>query len=131
MDKRRRKDGFTLVEMLVVLVIMALLAAVTIPSMTGFIKDTKKKAELSEARVVYMAAQAAISDYAAMYDEDAPAELASDTNHPIIIQMNQLINSDATGSYRVITNGHNKVTSIVYFGNHGTLTITESGVSVE
>lgn len=130
MKKLNTKDGFTLVEMLAVLVIMALLAAATIPSMTGFIRDTKRKAELSEARVVYIAAQAAVSEYAAMNEDAVPGELSSDSNHPIITSMNSLINNDATGSYRITVNTDNRVTRVEYQGTHGTIVINESGVEL-
>ncbi|MBC3889252.1 prepilin-type N-terminal cleavage/methylation domain-containing protein [Acetobacterium paludosum] len=55
---RKDKKGFTLVEIIVVLVILAILAAFTIPSMLGFVGDAKKKAAISEQREVYIAAQA-------------------------------------------------------------------------
>lgn len=43
MNKINNKKGFTLVELLVVLVILAILAAAVIPSMFGFIDESKKK----------------------------------------------------------------------------------------
>ena len=61
--KRRLKNslqsrsGFTLVELIVVLVILAILAAFTIPAMLGFVEDAKGKAAIAEAREVYVAAQ--------------------------------------------------------------------------
>lgn len=50
-DKRRR-GGFTLVEVLVVMVILAILAAVTIPTFTGYIDKAREEVYLSEARLV-------------------------------------------------------------------------------
>ena len=54
---KRNEDGFTLVEMLAVLVIIAVLAAVAVPSMSGFIKDAQKKSYTVQARAVLVEAQ--------------------------------------------------------------------------
>lgn len=59
---REKRDGFTLIEVLAVLVIIAILAAVAIPTMSGFITDAKKKSYTLQARNVYVAAQAAALD---------------------------------------------------------------------
>ena len=44
------KKGFTLVEIIVVLVILAILAAILIPSMVGYIDKANKKTAVVEAR---------------------------------------------------------------------------------
>ena len=54
---REDRNGFTLVEVLAVLVIIAILAAVAIPTMSGFISDARKKSYTSQARNVYVAAR--------------------------------------------------------------------------
>ncbi|MEA4807046.1 prepilin-type N-terminal cleavage/methylation domain-containing protein [Acetobacterium wieringae] len=59
------KKGFTLVEIIVVLVVLAILAAFTIPTMLGFVADAKGKAYIAEAREVYVAAQAVATEYSA------------------------------------------------------------------
>lgn len=55
----RRDDtgGFTLIETLAVLVIIAILASAFIPVMSGFIEDARKKAYVSEAYLVRTAVQ--------------------------------------------------------------------------
>lgn len=42
MPKNNKKRGFTLVELIVVLVILAVLAALLIPSPTGYIDKARK-----------------------------------------------------------------------------------------
>lgn len=58
-----QEKGFTLVEIIVVLVILAILAAFTIPAMLGFVENAKAKAYIAEAREVYVAAQAVATEY--------------------------------------------------------------------
>lgn len=58
MDRIRRmknKKGFTLVEILVVLAIMAILVAVAVPSIMGAVGDAQEKTSMSNARAAYIA----------------------------------------------------------------------------
>lgn len=71
--KKLSKDnkGFTLVEMIVVLVILAILAAILIPGLLGYIDDAKQKKLEIHGKAVYTAAQAVASkNYA---KSDAPS----------------------------------------------------------
>lgn len=61
-DKLKKNRGFTLVEIIVVLVVLAILASFTIPTMLGFVEDAKAKAYIAEAREVYVAAQATATE---------------------------------------------------------------------
>jgi len=59
----KNRKGFTLIEMIVVLIIIAILIVATVPAMMGFIRDARERANYSEARVVYVAAQAVVTEY--------------------------------------------------------------------
>lgn len=52
------KRGYTLVELMVVVTIMAILAAASMPVFNGYIKKAKASEHLAECRAVYMAAEA-------------------------------------------------------------------------
>ncbi len=53
----KKKKGFTLVEVIIVLVILAILAAILIPSLIGYIDKASEKASITECRNFVVAAQ--------------------------------------------------------------------------
>ena len=57
-DHRIFQQGFTLVELIVVLVILAILAAMLVPALTGYIRRARQEKEFQAASTVYAAAQA-------------------------------------------------------------------------
>lgn len=58
----KKKKGFTLIELIVVLVIMAILAAAAIPTMMGYVDKARASQHLAEGRSVYVAATAACTE---------------------------------------------------------------------
>jgi type IV pilus assembly protein PilA len=70
MLKRSRENGFTLIELMIVVAIIGILAAVAIPAFMGYIKKSKSgearqmlNKMYTEARVYYMEDQGKKSDY--------------------------------------------------------------------
>lgn len=61
MKKKKNRKGFSLVELIVVLVIMAILAAALVPTLIGYIKQTRQSNAKNEAASVVSAAQTVAS----------------------------------------------------------------------
>jgi prepilin-type N-terminal cleavage/methylation domain-containing protein len=62
--KIKNKKGFTLIEIIVVLVILAILVAIAIPTMFGYIEEARAAEFAQEARIGYLAAQWVVSESA-------------------------------------------------------------------
>ncbi len=76
MQKKRRiflkqNKGFTLVELIVVLVILAILAAILVPNLLGFIDKAKSGQVLIDAKYAYQDAQAVLTDFYGKYPDMA------------------------------------------------------------
>ena len=83
----KNKKGFTLVEVIVVLVIIAILAALLIPALTGYIDKANEEAAIAECRSAVMAAQTLLSEKYAASAAGATIVFAAtaDANNPTIL----------------------------------------------
>ena len=74
--KLQSKNGFTLVELIVVIVIMGILTAALVPTVTGYVGDAQDKVEASNLRMVEQAALLYLTDWdRSGGEEDALEEL--------------------------------------------------------
>lgn len=117
---KKGQDGFTLVEVLTVMVIIAILSAVSIPSMKGFIDDAKRKTYLTEARSVYAACQTAASE---LY---AGSDLVD--KEDVTVLARELLSGELSSELFELELNQAKVESITYYPkNSASITIRING----
>lgn len=72
---RNRKQGFTLIELIVVIAIIGVLAAILVPSIMGYVKKSKRTADISCAKAIYDGVTSVLVD-----NEDVSASFANNQN---------------------------------------------------
>lgn len=55
---KKSKKGFTLIEMIIVIAIIAVLLLIMVPTMNGFVKTAQNEKDLANARSLYTSAKA-------------------------------------------------------------------------
>ena len=126
---KNNKKGFTLVELIVVLVILAIMLAILVPTLTGYIDKANELSSKAEARQLYIAAQAVVSE---TYGTGTPVGDATWTNGTNtgagakVLPLSELTAADYT-SWSV-TIDDNKVTSLTYVDNDGYTATFTGGV---
>ena len=78
--KKSNKKGFTLIELVVVIAIIGVLAAILVPSMLGYVKKSRLKTANSNAKTAYNAVSGWITD---MNTSGTPVALTSITGSNI------------------------------------------------
>ena len=136
MDTRKAKRGFTLVGLIVVLVILALLAALLVPALTGYIDKARKSQVIAETRMLHTAIQTEMSElyakpewqgYVPTIDgrEIIAGKNAADANkanrYNDIVDLSELssLTADGKGAFGAYVTDTGKVGLLVYYDGKG------------
>ncbi|RGI26155.1 type II secretion system protein [Ruminococcus sp. OM08-13AT] len=133
---KSKKNGFTLVELIVVLTILTILAALLIPALTGYIEKAKKDKVIAETRMLHKAVQTITSELYAGSTQwkasNGAITLASSSGNTTpfssglagvnlkdsyneTVKLSEVPSlQDGSGHFLAIINGNGKVHSIIY-----------------
>ena len=65
-NMKKKQEGFTLIELIIVIAILAIIAAIAVPNILGAIENSRKASDVSNAKVIYNTAAQVLaknSDY--------------------------------------------------------------------
>ncbi|MEA4923645.1 MAG: prepilin-type N-terminal cleavage/methylation domain-containing protein [Eubacteriaceae bacterium] len=116
----RRKQGFTLVEVIVVLVILAVLAAILVPSMIGWINKAEKKTAVSECKRVVQALQVETTE------EYSKGKLSYANLHEAMPAVLKLAEAEGSIEDMICDMDRAKITSLVYKAENGKYVLYEN-----
>lgn len=101
----KRKNGFTLIELVVVIAILAVLALILVPAITGYVSKAENSKNQANARSVYTAAM--------VIDADSATKLqvseTSTTNQTFKKALDSILELDSTTTYLVTKEENDKI----------------------
>ena len=117
------KAGFTLVELIVVLVILAILAAMLVPALTGYIDKANQEKIVAECRQVVMAAQ---TEASTLYGKADGGKIEAAENNEVAAKSVETL-SETKGKFSVTIFVDGTIETVVY--EHSGWQITYTGAT--
>jgi prepilin-type N-terminal cleavage/methylation domain-containing protein len=115
-NKLNKSEGFTLVELIVVIAIMVILIALLVPNVIGYISSSQTTANLSAAKSVYNAANTAVVNGKASTG-------GFPTDDQLVLLMNGDKDSSGDGSGTVLVTVPTGTSATIYY-HHGSGEVT-------
>lgn len=120
---KHNKKGFTLIEMIVVIAIIGVLAAILVPSLSGYVNSAKATKSSANARTFYTAAQAAVTSLETSSSPVGAGTYSKGKSQDLDNKIEELL---GVSNYAKITSYSIEVDSN---GAVSTITVTEDGGS--
>ncbi|ATC64707.1 hypothetical protein CMV30_12470 [Nibricoccus aquaticus] len=130
MKLNRSKKGFTLVEIMIVVVIIGLLAAMAIPAFQKVRRNSIGKAMINDARQLGSALSQIATDFGAAPGETFPLDYVAasgliDNNAPVVLLNTRTIPANELGKYVKVLSKNYTLSAVATFGA-GETTVTRA-----
>jgi type IV pilus assembly protein PilA len=113
LEKKSNKRAFTLIELIVVIAILGVLAAILVPTMTNLITEARTQTAVANARTVYSIASAEAAFATASGSPITPGTYDSAEDGTFYTDVTTQA-GEFDGTFTIVVGSDNTITSVTY-----------------